>query len=199
MRGWTLPQCWPFCWWVLAIVDHFSRRALAFAIFKREPDANQVCVVLNRTLREVGRKPKYTVSDKGPQFWCARFKDWCQRRHVRPRFGAVGQHGSIAVVERFIKSLKTECIAGLPFVPLTLDSMAAELQLYLDWYNAERPHEFLGGRTPDEVYYRRKAANTKPRLEPRADWPSASPCAAPQAPVRGPPLLSRVAKRRRLE
>ena len=67
-----------------------------------------------------------------------------------------------------------------------MGGLAAELRLYLDWYNAERPHDFLGGRTPDEVYYRRKAANTKPRLESRADWPRESPCAAPQAPVRGP-------------
>jgi hypothetical protein len=98
----------------------------------------------------------------------------------------VGQHGSIAVIERFIKSLKTECVTRLPLVPLDMGGMAAELRLYLDWYNAERPHEFLGGRTPDEVYYRRKAANAKPRLEPRTDWPRKSPCAAPQAPARGP-------------
>ncbi|MCY3019668.1 MAG: integrase core domain-containing protein [Planctomycetota bacterium] len=105
---------------------------------------------------------------------------------MRPRFGAVGQHGSIAVIERFIKSLKTECVTRLPLVPLDRDRMAAELQLYLDWYNAHRPHESLDGRTPDEVYYRRRAANAKPRLETRADWPRESLCAAPQAPVRGP-------------
>jgi len=133
-----------------------------------------------------GRKPQYNVSDKGPQFWCPRFKGWCKSRNVRPRFGAVGQHGSIAVIERFIKSLKTECVAPLPLVPLDMGGMAAELRLCIDWYNGDRPHEFLGGKTPDEVYYRRKAANTKPRVEPRAGWPRESLCAAPQAPVRGP-------------
>ena len=33
----ALPQCWPFCWWLAVIVDHYSRRALGFAVFtKRE-------------------------------------------------------------------------------------------------------------------------------------------------------------------
>ena len=64
--------------------------------------------------------------------------------------------------------------------------MLAELELYAAWFNEERPHEALGGRTPNEVYHRRVAANTKPRLEPRAKWPRKSKCAAPQARIRGP-------------
>jgi putative transposase len=182
----ALPQRWPFCWWVLAVVDHFSRRAIGFAVFKNEPSADQICVVLNHTLQQTGKKPKYIVSDKGSQFWCARFKAWCKRRKIRPRFGAIGQHGSIAVIERFIKSLKTECVSALPIVPLELDLVAAEMRSYFDWYDAERPHETLGGRTPDEVYCRRRPANSKPRLETRIKWPRNSPCANPQAPVRGP-------------
>jgi hypothetical protein len=33
------------------------------------------------------------------------FKDWCDGQGITPRFGAVGQHGSIALIERFILSL----------------------------------------------------------------------------------------------
>jgi hypothetical protein len=29
------------------------------------------------------------------------FKSWCRSRHIRPRFGAVDEHGSIAIIERF--------------------------------------------------------------------------------------------------
>jgi putative transposase len=178
-------QRWPFCWWVLAVIDHFSRRVVALGLFRQQPTAQQVCIVLDRTIRAAGQAPKYTVSDKGPQFFCSRFKSWCERRKIRPRFGAVGKCGSIAVVERFIKSLKTECIRALPLVPAGCQAMAAELSLYAAWFNAHRPHVALGGRTPNEVYFRRKPANTKPRHEPRPCWPRASPCANPQAPVRG--------------
>ena len=35
-------------------------------------------------------------------------RQWCRRRGIRPRFGAVGKHGGIAIADRFVRSLKTE-------------------------------------------------------------------------------------------
>ena len=182
----AMPQRWPFCWWVLAVVDHFSRRALALRLFKRQPGAGQVCAVLGQVSREVGKAPRYTVTDKGSQFDCPRFRRYCGGRGIRPRFGAVGKRGSIAVVERFIRSFKVECVRSLPLVPMGFDDMRAELDLYARWFNGHRPHEALESRTPDEVYHRRAPAHAKPRSEPRARWPRESPCAAPQARIRGP-------------
>ncbi len=43
----------------------------------------------------------------------------------------------------------------------------------------------LGGRTPREVYDAVRPANAKPRFEPRSRWPRQSPCAAPQARIKG--------------
>ena len=54
--------------------------------------------------------PKYLVCDKDSIFWCEGFKSWCRRKGIRPRFGAAGKHGSIAVVERFIRTMKDEGI-----------------------------------------------------------------------------------------
>ena len=31
----AVPQCWPFCWWVACVVDHFSRRVVGFTVFER--------------------------------------------------------------------------------------------------------------------------------------------------------------------
>ena len=115
---------------------------------------------------QAGKKPRHAIFDQGPQFFCDAFKAWCQRLKIKPRFGAVGQHGSIAIVERFIRSFKTECVGSLPLVPMHIEQMLAELEFYAAWFNEERPHQALGGRTPNEVYFRRKPANTKPRLEP---------------------------------
>ncbi len=53
-------------------------------------------------------KPKYAVTDKGKQFDCHVFRKWCKRRKVKPRYGAVGKYGSIAVIERFNRTLKHE-------------------------------------------------------------------------------------------
>jgi hypothetical protein len=57
----------------------------------------------------------------------------------------------------------------------------------VEWYNRHRAHTWLGGKTPDEVYYGCFPANRKPRLEPRSRWPRAAPCARPWALVRGNP------------
>jgi putative transposase len=181
-----LPQIWPFCWWVQAVTDHFSRRVMKLGVFKKEPTARQVTDALDRAIKAAGAKPKHAIFDKGPQFFCAEFKAWCKRRNIKPRFGAVGNHGSIAIVERLIRSFKTECTRRLALVPMLFGKMVAEIELYADWFNEFRPHEALGGRTPNEVYFSRRPANTRPRHEPRSKWPRRSKCAAPKAKIRGP-------------
>jgi hypothetical protein len=98
----------------------------------------------------------------------------------------VGKYGSIAVVERFIRTMKSECTRRI-LVPYRLDTFRRELSLFLRWYYNDRPHAFLDGRTPDEVYFRRRPACRAPRFEPRVRWPRPSRSARPQSLVRGQP------------
>jgi len=51
--------------------------------------------------------------------------------------------------------------------------MRGEIASFLDWHNEHRPHTFLAGRTPNEVYHQRFPAHRRPRFEPRC-WPSAN-------------------------
>lgn len=184
---WALPQCWPFCYWVASVVDHASRRALGVSTFCTQPKSDAIRVFLGRTVSRAGAVPKYIVCDRGIQFDCGGFRRWCRRCGIRPRYGAVGQHGSIAVVERFIRTLKESCTRRLLLVPLVREMFQREVRFFADWYNAHRPHETLGGATPDEVYYRRFPANRRPRHEPRSRWPRGAPCARPWALTRGRP------------
>ncbi len=138
-------------------------------------------------MHQTQAKPKYLICDQGKQFWCEGFKDWCRhRKGIRPRFGAVGQHGSIAVVERFIQTVKVECTRRL-LVSLRSKTFRQELSWFAVWYNQHRPHSTLGGRTPDEVYFRQRPVNRSPRFEPRTLWPRPAPCALPQVLVKGQP------------
>jgi putative transposase len=180
----TIPQVWPFAWWVGVVVDHFSRRCMGVAVFRKPPTSLQVRAFLGGLSRKA--KPRYLVCDKGKQFWCEPFKAWCRAQGVRLRFGAVGRYGSIAVVERFIGTLKAEGMRRI-VVPLRREALRREVDLYVGWHNEHRPHEFLGGRTPDEVYYCRPPANEEPRIEPRVRWPAGSPCAGPQGVFLGSP------------
>jgi putative transposase len=183
----ALPQCWPFCWWVAILLDHYSRRVMDCAVFRQAPTAVALRCFLGRTLQAARTMPRYLVSDKGSQFWpTSGYKLWCRRKGIRPRFGAIGNCGSIAVLERWIKTLKYDLLHGL-LIPLQRTTLQQQLHLRIDWYNEHRPHMTIRGRTPNEVYFRKSPAHRRPRLEPRPHWPLGSPCARPQELVAGQP------------
>ncbi|MBI4028025.1 MAG: transposase [Verrucomicrobia bacterium] len=164
----TKLQAWPFCWWVVVVLDHFSRGVLKLAVFRQQPDSAQIRVLLSALIRKRGKTPRHLVCDKGVQFWCDAFKGWCKRREIRPRFGAIGRYGSIAVTERFIQTMKKECTRVIQ-VALRDQDMRRQLEQYAQWFNEHRPHQGLAGQTPLEK------SDPSPiqrlRLEPRPRWP----------------------------
>ena len=183
----ALPQRWPFCHWVAIVMDHASRRAMGVGVFANRPSCRDVCTFLGRAAGRAGAIPKYIVCDRDSIFDCDAFRRWVKRKGIQPpRYGAIGKHGSIAVVERLIKSLKDECTRRI-LVPYRRNACRRELLSFIDWFNEHRPHITLDGRTPNEVYFGRKPANRGPRVEPRQRWPRASPCARPHALVAGQP------------
>jgi transposase InsO family protein len=121
----------------VVVVDYFSRRALAVRALKSVPSAADVCAVLDAARVVAGAEPKYSVTDQGAQFQ-SEYRKSCVRHSVKPRFGALGKHGSIALVERFILSLKREALPGL--VPLSAIAMNALFESYARWYAEERPN-----------------------------------------------------------
>jgi putative transposase len=182
----ALPQCWPFCWWAAVVVDHFSRRITDVAVFASKPDCRAMCAFLGRSFSGRG-KPRYIVCDRDSIFDCDAFRRWVRRTGIKPpRYGAVGKHGSIAVVERFFHTFKSEFTRRIT-VPFRRRDFRQQAGCYLDWYNEHRPHTTLGGRTPTELYFGRKPANRRPRVEPRKHWPRCARCASPQTLVAGQP------------
>ena len=171
----ALPQRWPFCWWVAVVMDHFSRKVIGIAVFTQQPTSRQVRTLLGRAMSRTKANPKHLISDKGKQFYCYAYKKWCRRKGIKPRFGAIGKHGSIAVIERLIRTFK-EFTRSLLIVPMKQNCFRKQCVHFFDWYNEHRPHSTLNGKTPDEVYFQTKhPANRMPRIEPRKDWPRGSP------------------------
>ncbi|MBL7188533.1 MAG: transposase [Phycisphaerae bacterium] len=87
---------------------------------------------------------------------CRRLDNW----NIKPRLGAVGKHGSIAVTERVIKTLKYEWLKRVSFI-WGFDHLAALCKEFEDWYNAWRPHMTLDGICPDDVYSSRNQEKPK--------------------------------------
>ena len=167
----SLPQVWPFCWWVACAVDHYSRLVLGFAVFKKQPTSAAVRAFLGRAIGKSEACPKYLVCDQGPQFASAGFKAGCKRKRIRPRYGAVHKYGSIAVIERFIKSLKDEWLRRL-IIPLRLKAMRDGLSAYTSWFNEHRPHQALDGCTPREIYEDLVPLDQARCFDLRPAWPA---------------------------
>jgi len=165
----ALPTRWPFGWWVGGVLDHHTRAIVEARVWPSLPSAAQTIELLRGAARAAGRAPKHIVSDQGVQFR-GDYREWCRSLAVRPRFGAVHQHGSIAIIERFWRSMKDECFRRMP-VPLALSAMRRELAAYLAWYHDHRPHQALGGLTPAERVSCERPARDKRRLETRPNMP----------------------------
>lgn len=175
----ALPQCWPFCWWLAVVIDHYSRRTMGVAVYPKHPTSYAVRAFAGRAMADAHATPDHLICDKGRVFWCKDKSIWV-------RYGAVGKHGSIAVVERFIRTMKDEATRRI-VVPLRRARLQGELTSFVAWYKEHRPHTTLNGRTPNEVYSRLRPANRHPRIEPRKHWPRSSPSAKPGTLVAGHP------------
>jgi putative transposase len=180
----ALTQIHPYSWYVMVVIDHFSRRIMGFGIFEQQPTAAQVASAMEQICVANNVKPKYLVSDQGVQFVATEFRNWCNAKDIKQRFGAIGEHGSIAVIERAIQTYKDGCTRRI-LVPISKNEMIFETRLFFDWYNGHRPHMSLGGKTPDETYFCRHAANAKPRIETRPRAKHSTPCAAPRMCIAG--------------
>ena len=141
---------WPFCWWVAVVLDHFSRKVVGFAVFIKKPTAREICELLGRAIEKAGKSPRHIISDRERMFDCPQYRRWCKQKGIRPRYGAIGKHGSIAVLERFFRSMKSE-FTSKTLVPMRWKSMRRELSLYAVLYNEHRRHPYLQGRTLNKV------------------------------------------------
>ncbi len=148
------------------------------AVFAKQPTSNEVRAFLGRAIAKMDASPRYIISDLGSQFDCPGYRGWCARKDIIPRYASKESIRATAIIERFFLSLKNEMLRRVA-IPFRREGMRRAMATYLGWYHEFRPHQGLCGRTPQEVYDRKKPANERVRFEPRPGWPSDSPCAKP--------------------
>jgi transposase InsO family protein len=155
---------WALSWHIALVLDHYSRALLAFRVVRCEPSAADICALLDDAVVRAGTAPNHIVSDQGTQFQ-NQYRAWCTRHGAKPRFGKVGEHGSIAIIERFIRSLKEELLRRV-YIPASHAGMLKILSAYQIWYNEHRPHSSLDGCTPSERLAGAPPPMLRPRIEP---------------------------------
>ena len=143
-----LPMAKGFAY-LVAILDLYSRKVLAFRVSNTL--ATDFCIeALEEALRRYGA-PEIFNTDQGSQFTDGDFTAVLDTKGVRISMDGKGRWIDNVFVERLWRSVKYESIYLHAYE--TPREVRVALARYFEFYNAHRPHQSLGYRTPDEMYF----------------------------------------------
>jgi putative transposase len=138
---------------VVNVLEYQSRYCLASVAF-REETAFTAVAAMKTALAEAGRLGLpvggITVkSDHGSTFTADVFRAFLRENTLSQALSAVGKPQGMGRVERFNRSVKEQGLARFELEPG--ESAQVALDEFRAYYNACRPHQALGYRTPLEV------------------------------------------------
>ena len=142
-------------YYLCSVLDGYSRYVVHWEIRESMREAD-VEVVLERAREKFPEAKARVISDNGPQFVAKSFKEYirvCGMTHVRTSPFYPQSNGKI---ERWHKSLKTECIR--PRTPLSLEDARRIVDQFVRCYNSQRLHSAIGYVTPKDKLAGREAA-----------------------------------------
>jgi transposase InsO family protein len=131
--------------WVMVVMDVFTRRIIGFGVAAANPDGPFVCRMFNRAITKQCT-PKYLSSDNDPLF---RFHRWLANLRILEvdEIKAVPcAPRSHAFVERLIGTLRREYLDQILF--WNQSDLERKLEDYKTYYNHHRCHTGLAGATP---------------------------------------------------
>ena len=134
--------------YLVAVMDWATRKLLAWRL-SNTMDADFCIEALEEAICRHGR-PGIFNTDQGSQFTSPRFTEVLREAGIRISMDGRGRWMDNIFIERLWRSLKYECIYLHAFE--TGSEARAGIGRWMRYYNAERPHSSLGGRTPDEAY-----------------------------------------------
>jgi putative transposase len=140
--------------YLFAIMDWSSRRIMAWRLSNSM--TTDFCIDgIEAAIADYGC-PTIFNTDQGSQFTDSSFTGMLKANDIAISMDGKGAWCDNVFVERFWRSIKYE------EVYLRAYESASEakhfIESYIAFYNAERPHSSLGGRTPDEVYFNKQRA-----------------------------------------
>jgi putative transposase len=135
--------------YLVAVMDWATRKVLAWRL-SNTMDAEFCIQALEEALARFGA-PEIFNTDQGSQFTSPRFTDVLKDAGVRISMDGRGRWMDNVFIERLWRSMKYECVYLHAFE--TGSELRAGLARWIGYYNADRPHSALGGRTPDEAYH----------------------------------------------
>jgi len=135
--------------YLAAIIDLFSRKVLSWSI-SNTLDVGFCLETLDKACAHYG-KPEIFNSDQGSQFTGDDFTQRLKDKDIRISMDGKGRAKDNIYIERLWRSLKYEDIYIRGYE--TVVDCIAGVEKYFEFYNAERFHQSLEYRTPDEIYF----------------------------------------------
>jgi putative transposase len=132
-------------YYLCSVLDGASRYIVHWEI-RESMKEEEVEIILQRAQEKFPEAKPRIISDNGPQFVAKDFKEFiriCGMSHVRTSPYYPQSNGKI---ERWHKSIKTECIR--PGVPLSLEDAQRIVALWVSRYNTVRLHSAIGYIAP---------------------------------------------------
>lgn len=136
--------------YLVAIMDWASRKVLAWRL-SNTMDAGFCVAALEEALSRFG-KPQIFNTDQSSQFTGFAFTSVLRDAEVRISMDGRGWWRDDVFIERLRRSLKYECVYLHAFK--TGSELRTGLGRWITYYNTQRPHSGLAGRTPAEAYGR---------------------------------------------
>ncbi len=134
-------------YWVLVVMDQFTRRIIGFAVPAGYVDGIALCCMLNTAIARMG-VPKYLSSDNDPLFTCHRWLANLRILEIDEVKTVPYPPISHPFVERLIGSIRRELLDQVFFWnSVDLEKKLRRFQLY---FNHSRTHTSLDGDTPAE-------------------------------------------------
>jgi putative transposase len=151
-----------------AILDWATRKVLAWRISTTL--TTDFCIeALEAALRRYGT-PEIFNTDQGAQFTSAAFLDVLRAHGIQISMDGKGCWRDNVFVERLWRSVKYEEVYLRAYD--TVADVRRGLERYFTFYNERRPHQALGGVTPDQVYQQQtsnsKASSPRERVPKKA-------------------------------
>ena len=132
---------------MVAIIDWYSRKVLSWKL-SNSLDRRFCIEALEEAL--ANNKPEIFNTDQGSQFTSNEFTSILKDRGITISMDGKGRATDNIIIERFWRSIKYEHIYLKEY--RTMPELKKSIQVYIDFYNNERPHQSLDYKTPNDQW-----------------------------------------------
>jgi putative transposase len=135
--------------YLVAIMDWHSRKVLSWRLSNTM--TVDFCVAALEEALALFATPEIFNTDQGSQFTAHPFVKVLLDSGVQVSMDGVGRAIDNVFIERLWRTVKYDHVYLNP--ANSGNELRDGLEIYLNYYNEERPHSSLGDMTPDETYY----------------------------------------------